>query len=361
MKTIPENPAARAVRSTGPGHRLLRLLSISTALLLPTFSADGATAPVGTPAKPVGEIERRDPALDALLAPDAVIEQLAEGFDWSEGPVWDPRAGHLLFSDVPQNKVYRWHPLQGLSLFLDPSGFTGVAEGRRRQGSNGLTLDATGRLLLCQHGDRRIARLNPDGRTFTTLADRWDNRRFNSPNDLCQDDAGRLYFTDPPYGLAKEDARDLDFHGVYRLDPEGRVTLLTKELERPNGIALSPDRKRLYVANSHRPRPVIMAYPLDASGAIGTGTTLFDATPLFGDRPGHGGVPDGLKVDERGNLWATGPGGVLILSPEGRLLGRLLPGHTTANCAWGDDGRTLYLTSDSILARVRTRVAGPLR
>lgn len=340
--------------------RRLALIAAALMAFLP-LSLHAAAAPSATPPKAIGEIERRHPDLDALLAPDAVIEQLAEGFDWSEGPVWDPKAGHLLFSDVPQNKVYRWHPTEGLSVFLDPSGFTGIAESKRRQGSNGLTFDSSGRLLLCQHGDRRIARLNADGRSFTTLADRWENRRFNSPNDLCQDAAGRIYFTDPPYGLAAEDSRDVDFHGVYRLDPDGRVTLLTKELERPNGIAVSPDGKHLYVANSHRPRPVIMAYPLNASGEIGAGTVLFDAAPLSSNRPGQGGVPDGLKVDANGNLWATGPGGVLILRPDGQLLGRLLPGHTTANCAWGDDGRTLYLTSDGVLARVRTRVAGPLR
>jgi gluconolactonase len=367
MKSIPKDSrgtvcptAGRLTRLLGPWLLLGSALPVvpPAPLHAASTSANAATA---TAPRVIGEIERRDPALDALLAPDAVIEQLAEGFDWSEGPVWDPRAGHLLFSDVPQNRIYRWHPTQGLSVFLEPSGFTGLTESKRRQGSNGLTFDAAGRLLLCQHGDRRIARLETDGRSFTTLADRWETRRFNSPNDLCQDSAGRIYFTDPPYGLANDEPRDLDFHGVYRLDSDGKVTLLTQELERPNGIALSPDGKRLYVANSHRPRPVIMSYPLDTSGSIGAGTVLFDATPFFANRPGHGGVPDGLKVDERGNLWTTGPGGVLILRPDGHLLGRILPGHTTANCAWGDDGRTLYLTSDGVLARVRTRVAGPLR
>lgn len=303
-----------------------------------------------------GSIERLDPALDTLLAPDARMEKLAEGFTWSEGPVWVPEEQHLLFSDVPENIVYRWREGDGVSVFLTPSGFTGGEYDGRERGSNGLTLDAQGRLVLAQHGDRRVARLNPDGRSFTTVADRHEGRRFNSPNDLVYDRAGNLYFTDPPYGLGPSSVREIDVHGVYRVSRDGAVTLVTDALERPNGIALSPDERTLYVANSHPPRPIIMAFPLDRDGRAGPGRILFDAAPLAA--AGGRGLPDGLKVDQQGNLWATGPGGVLILSPEGRHLGTLRTGQATANCAFGNDGSVLYITADSILGRVATRARG---
>jgi len=335
-------------------HRLL-----PAALLLMSLALSSTAAPQAPgPFPRIGSIERLDPGLDALLAPDAAIEKLAEGFSWAEGPVWVPAKGHLLFSDVPKNVVHRWHPQEGLSAYLTPSGFTGSSYDGKEQGSNGLTLDPQGRLVLCQHGDRRVARLNPDNATFTTVADRYDGHRFNSPNDLCYDSQGRVYFTDPPYGLGPSSVRDLDFQGVYRVEEDGRVAILTKELERPNGIALSPDGRQLYVANSHRERPIIMAFPLAPDGSLGAGRVLIDTSPLFSKEPGRGGLPDGLKVDEKGNLWATGPGGVLVIRPDGKLLGRILPGHTTANCGWGDDGRTLYLTSNGVLARIRTLTKG---
>lgn len=309
-----------------------------------------------SPYPSAGTIERLDPAIDQLLAPDVTIETLAEGFNWSEGPVWVPAGGYLLFSDVPENIVYRWKDGEGVSVFLTPSGFTGDFYDGRERGSNGLTLDADGRLVLAQHGDRRIARLNPDNHTFTTVADRHEGRRFNSPNDLVYDRAGNLYFTDPPYGLARSAVREIDIQGVYRVTPDGTVTLLTDELERPNGVALSPDNRTLYVANSHPPRQIIMAYSLSGDGRISDGRVFFDATPLAGE--GRSGLPDGLKVDQQGNLWATGPGGVLILSPEGRHLGTIRTGQATANCAFGDDGSVLYMTADGLLMRIQTRVKG---
>jgi gluconolactonase len=331
------------------------------ALLLMSLVHDTSAAPpssVPAPFPAIGTVERLDPALDRLIAPDAVIEKLAEGFSWAEGPVWVRSGGHLLFSDVPNNIVHKWHPKEGLSTFLKPSGFTGTGYDGTEQGSNGLTLDGQGRLVLCQHGDRRLARLDSPQSGFITLADRFDGRRFNSPNDVCFDAKGRPVFTDPPYGLAKSAVREIDFHGVYRVETNGSVTLLTKDLERPNGLAFSPDFKRLYVANSHRPRPIVMAYDIGADDRLHNGRVLIDTTPYFGDKPGHGGLPDGMKVDVEGNLWVTGPGGVLIIRPDGKLLGRILPGHTTANCGWGDDGRTLYLTSHRVLARIRTLTKG---
>jgi gluconolactonase len=317
---------------------------------------------------PLGMIERFDPALDKLVAPDAQMEKLAEGFDWSEGPVWLRRERAVVFSDVPQNTVYRWKEGEGLGVHLRPSGYT-AAEGRGGEsGSNGLTVDAAGRLLLCQHGDRRVARLEADG-TFTTLAGDFGGRRFNSPNDLTHVGGrgllnrlrrpGRdLFFTDPPYGLERgmEDPRkELPFQGVYRLTREGELRLQLRDLSRPNGITVSPDQRTVYVAISDPQFPVVMAYSLTRGGDLTDGRIFFDCRPLMAGRKG---LPDGLKTDRAGNVWTTGPGGVLVITPQGRLLGILNTGEATANCGWGDDGRTLYLTADMYLARIRTRAQG---
>jgi gluconolactonase len=313
--------------------------------------AAGPISSFQAPYSTVGSIERLDPALDVLIAAEAKLEKLAEGFNWSEGPVWLPDQKVLLFSDVPENVVYRWQEGKGVSVHLEPSGFTGKDYKGRERGSNGLTLDREGRVLLAQHGDRRVARLGKDGKSFETIADRFEGKRFNSPNDLCVDRRGRVFFTDPPYGLASPADSELGFFGVYRVDTDGTVTLVTKELERPNGIALSPDERTLYIANSHGPRPII--YAVDISGdKAGEGRVFFDCKPLMGS--GRRGVPDGLRVDADGNLWATGPGGVLVISPAGKHLGTLLTGQATANCTFGEDGSTLFITADSQLLRVRT-------
>lgn len=339
-------------------HMIKTLLVVAVVMVFasPMF----AQQPIQSHKKPYptfGSIERLDPALDKLLAKDAKLEKLAEGFNWSEGPVWVAQGSYLLFSDVPENTVYRWRDGQGVDIYLKPSGYTGdpAAYDGKERGSNGLTLDAQGRLVLCQHGNRQVARAN-EGGGFTPIAKEYDGKRFNSPNDLCYDKAGNLYFTDPPYGLAKSAKKELDFQGVYRVTPTGEVTLLTQELERPNGIALSPDQKTLYVAQSHGPAPIIMAYPLNDDGTLGEGKVLFNAKPLA--EQGRKGMPDGLKVDQQGNLWATGPGGVLIISPEGKHLGTIMTGQATANCAFGDDGSTLYITADMFLCRIRTNVKG---
>ena len=303
---------------------------------------------------PLGTIERLDPALDALLAKNAVIEKLAEGFDWSEGPVWMP-GGYLLFSDVPLNTIFKWDARTGISIFRSPSGYTGKTPRAGEPGSNGLTHDAQGRLIACQHGDRRVARW--ENGKFVTVADKFDGKRFNSPNDVAVKSNGDIYFTDPPYGLPKnmDDAtKEIPFQGVYRV-ASGQVTLLTSEVTRPNGLAFSPDEKTLYVASSDPKKAVIMSYPVQADGTLGAGKIFFDATAL---QPGKKGLPDGLKVDQSGNLWATGPGGVLIISPEGKHLGTLATGEATANCAWGDDGSALYITADMFLCRVQTKTKG---
>ncbi len=308
----------------------------------------------------IGSIERLDPALDAVLAADAKIEKLAEGFRWSEGPVWRAKEGDVIFSDVPTNTAYRWREGQGVDVFLRPSGDTGITVNPSGEGANGFTLDAQGRLVLCQHGDRRISRLGADSPRYEPLVERCDGKRFNSPNDLCFDRAGNLFFTDPPYGLGRDASAELGFNGVFRRATGGTVSVLARDLDRPNGIALSPDEKILYVANSgDRPgmRTYLMAYALQPDGSVEAGRVLFDAEPLRAKR--GGGLMDGLKVDAKGNLWATGPGGVLILSPEGKHLGTILTGTATANCAFGGaDGATLYITANNLLLRVATRTKG---
>jgi gluconolactonase len=345
--------------------RLLPLSAATLALAALVARATRAQPPARTPAYPsVGSIERLDPALDALVPRGARIEKLAEGFEWSEGPVWRRDGGYLLFTDIPRNTIHRWDARGGLAVFLRPAGYTGHAGPNapgRELGANGLALDARGALVMADHGNRQVARLDESTFVKTTLADRHEGKRLNSPNDLVFRSTGDLYFTDPPYGLAKlneDPAKELPFNGVYRRSASGELTLLTRELSFPNGVALSPDERTLYVAVSDPARPVIMAYDLAADGTIARGRVLFDASPLL--RQGRRGLPDGLKVDRHGNLFATGPGGVLVLAPDGRHLGTILTGQLTANCAWGDDGATLYMTAHSQLLRIRlgTRGAG---
>lgn len=304
-------------------------------------------------------MDRKDPRFDTLIPRDAALEELGSGFAWSEGPVWDSKAGAVLFSDIPNNVINKWAPGEGVTPFLKPSGYTGKEPFTGREpGSNGLTFDSRHRLVLCMHGDRRVARLRPD-RTFETLADRYEGKRLNSPNDLVYHSSGALYFTDPAYGLPKtfqDPGRELDFTGVYRLGTDGKLTLLTKELKAPNGIAFSPDEKTLYVAQSDRDRPIWMAYPVNGDGTIGAGRVLADASAA--SKAGKPGAPDGLKVDEKGNLFATGPGGVWVIAPDGTHLGTIETGVPTANCAWGNDGSVLYITANDKLYRLKTTTKG---
>ena len=321
-------------------------------------------ATVATPTYPtIGNIERLDLALDALVPQDATLEVLAEGFDWSEGPVWVPAGGYVLFSDIPPNAIYRWKEGEGKSLYLQPSGYTSDVARSGEVGSNGLVLDAQGRLVLAQHGDRRIARLDAPldapTPTYTSLADRYDGKRFNSPNDLVYHSSGALYFTDPPYGLEQQTddpAKEIDYQGVYRLATDGAVTLLTDELSRPNGIAFSPDEQTLYVANSDPDRALWMAYDVEPDGSIANGRVFFDATDFV--QQGKKGLPDGLKIDALGNLFATGPGGVLVFAPDGTHLGTFNTTEATSNCAFGDDGSTLYITADMYLLRIGLSTKG---
>ena len=336
--------------------RTALLLASVVAMAVPDsalWAEEKADAP-----RTLGSIERLDPRLDELIPRAAQIEVLADGFEWSEGPVWNRQDGYLLFSDIPNNVINQWSPGNGISKFLYPAGYTGPSDDYSKEpGSNGLAFDERGRLILCQHGDRRLARLELD-KSFTTLADQYQGKRLNSPNDLAQKSDGSIYFTDPPYGLpqgADDPSRELDFCGVYRLSPDGEVTLLTKEMTRPNGVAFSPDEKTLYVAQSDPKAAVVQAFDVQPDGTLANSRVFFDATKMVGKAKG---LPDGLKIDAHGNLFATGPGGVLVIAPDGAHLGTIRTGQATANCAFGDDGRTLYMTADMLLLRVKLSTQG---
>ncbi len=301
----------------------------------------------------VGAVVRLDPALDAIVPPDAAIEKLATGFKFVEGPVW-VHAGYLLFSDIPNNAVMKWTPDGTVSTFLKASGYDGTGPGDL-PGSNGLTLDHQGRLTICQHGNRRVTRLEKNGK-LTVIADRYEGKRFSSPNDLVYKSDGSLYFTGPPYGLAKQDedpGKELPFNGVYRV-AGGKVQLVYKDLSRPNGLAFSPGEKYLYVDNSDEKRKIWMRFEVKPDGTLRGGTVFYDVT-----KETEEGLPDGMKIDQKGNLYCTGPGGVWIFSPQGKHLGTIKPPEVPANCNWGDrDGKTLYMTARTSLYRVRLKIPG---
>jgi gluconolactonase len=306
----------------------------------------------------LGEVVRLDPALNELIGTDAKIEVVAMGFEWSEGPVWIPRdGGYLLFSDVPKNTVFKWSEKEGLSEFLKPSGYTGVHRYSDEPGSNGLTLDGAGRLISCEHGDRRVSAMT-FGEGKITLADRYDGKRLNSPNDVVVRSKGDIYFTDPPYGLPnreKDEHQEYGFCGVFRISLEGGVNLISKEMTRPNGLAFSPDEKTLYVAQSDGRAPIIRAFDIAEDGSPSNSRIFYDSSELSGKLKGS---MDGLKVDAQGNLFATGPGGVHVISPQGKLLGRIDTKEATANCAFGGDGSVLYMTADMYLCRIQTKTKG---
>lgn len=304
----------------------------------------------------IGKIVREDPQLDQIISKDAEIEVLATGFEWTEGPVWIKDSSYLLFSEIPGNAIMKWKADEGVSVFLKPAGYTGVANYGDEPGSNGLAIDKQGRLILCEHGDRRISRMAWNGGK-QTLADNYMGKRFNSPNDAIVKSNGDIYFTDPPYGLPKKQDdpnRELDFFGVFRWSTDGKVTLLTREMTRPNGIAFSPDEKTLYVAQSDAVA-IWKAFPVNADGTLGKSRIFYDASAAMGKMPG---APDGMKVDKQGNIFATGPGGIYIFTPAGKLLGRIETGVPIANCAWGDDGSVLYITADMYLCRIKTNTSG---
>ena len=320
----------------------------------------GVNEPYAVPPQEVNvEVLRKDPALDALVPPNPKLYKLAEGFQFTEGPVWiadGEHDGHLLFSDPNANCIYKYSPQDGLSLFRDASGYAGADIAEYRQpGSNGLALDGQGRLTINQHGNRRVIRLEADG-SETVLAERYQGRRLNSPNDLVYKKDGTVYFTDPYFGLPqfeRDPRKELPFSGVYRVH-KGVTELLAKDLAGPNGIAFSPDERYLYVGNWDPQRKVVMRYPVRADGTLGTGEVFFD----MNGSPGEDAI-DGIKVDRLGNLYVSAPGGLWIISPAGRHLGTVVMPRHPHNLAWGDaDGKTLYLTAESGLYRMPLKVAG---
>jgi gluconolactonase len=352
----------------GKGAHMMAGGAVGAAIVVLAMSTSNADEPAAGKRKTLGRIERLDPRLDAIIAPGAAMEVVAEGFDWSEGPVWVREGGYLLFSDIPPNHVMKWKAGQGASVYLDKSGYPGPIPRPNHippdePGSNALAIDPQGRLVLCQHGNRQVARMDaplahPQPK-YVTIADRYEGKRLNSPNDLVYHTDGTLYFTDPPYGLPRkmeDPTKELDFQGVYRVGKDGNVTLLTKELSRPNGIAFSPDHKTLYVANSDAQRAIWMAYDVAVDGSIASGRVFFDATKWVG--PERKGLPDGMKVDAQGHLFATGPGGVHVFDKDAHLLGTLATGEATSNCAFGEDGSTLFITADMYVLRLPLKVKG---
>jgi len=309
--------------------------------LLPLFAAAFVVA------APAPTIEKLDPALDALVAADVQIEKVGTGYGWAEGPVWCK--DRFVFSDVPKNVAFAWKRGDAEpAVFLKPSG---TDEPSDLQGSNGLAVDGKGNLLLCQHGARRVGQSLGDGK-FKPLATTFEGKKFNSPNDLAIAADGSVYFTDPPYGLPKGQKAEQDFHGVYKLAADGKVTLVSKAVKWPNGIALSRDQKQVYLAVSDSANTRVTVCDLDG----GNLRDVFVGQPL--KKAGRPGGCDGLKLDAEGNIWTTGPGGVLILSPQGKHLGSILFHQPTANLAWGEDGKTLFVTSNHDVFVLRTKVKG---
>ncbi len=335
---------------------MLKQHALFTLVALFVFGCTPAPEPAPEPeAPPTGSVERLDPALDAIVPADAQIERLATGFSFIEGPLW--RAdGSVWFSDVVGNVVRQYAADGTVTEVLRPGGYDGNSlPAGGFVGPNGMTFDKDGSVLVCQHGNRRIARIAADG-TVTTLVDSFEGKKLNSPNDLVFHRDGSLYFTDPPYGLPAQDedpAKELDFNGVYRLSPNGELQVLVKDMTRPNGIAFSPDYQTLYVANSDENNRHWMAYDVNDDGTVSNGRVFADVSA----EPAAG-LPDGMKVDQSGNVYGTGPGGVWILDASGKHLGTIAPPESPANVAWGDDGSTLYMTAETSLYRIRLSVPG---
>jgi len=313
----------------------------------------------------IGEIERLDPQISKLVPEDAKIEILADGFGWSEGPVWVMDGQYLLFNDIPANTLYKWTEKEGLSVYLRPAGISSGGDPKFQQfGCNGLFINpVNNRLILCEHGNRCLSQLDDKLWMKTVVVDQYEGKKFNSPNDVVISSKGHFYFTDPPYGLKRVDGsvdknplKELDYSGVYHHSPDNTTTLITKELDRPNGIILSPDEKTLYVANSSD-RAIWLAFDVAENGSTSNSRIFFDASDLR--KSGKKGGCDGMAVDTEGNIWATGPGGVLIISPEGKHLGTVHTGESIANCCFGGiNGDYLYMTSHMYLCRVKVTVKG---
>ena len=309
--------------------------------------------------KTIGSIDRIDKSLDAILKKEATIEIIAEGFEWSEGPLWLKKQNMLLFSDIPTNTIYKWTESEGKEIYLTPSGYTGTRPRGEELGSNALLLNKTGSLVICQHGNRQMAMMNTaidnPQPSYKTIAGVYQSKKFNSPNDAVYRKNGDLFFTDPPYGLEKnmdDPLKEIPFQGVYLVTTLGDVKLLTDTISRPNGIAFMPDEKTLLIANSDGEKPFIYSYHLGKDDSLIQPEIFCNAGLLpFEEKSGF----DGIKVDRNGNVFASGPGGICIFNKSGKLLGRIkIPGRNS-NCAFSEDEKTLYITADMYVLRVKMR------
>lgn len=309
--------------------------------------------------KTIGSIERLDPAIENLISSTASIEILAEGYEWSEGPVWVAKEKMLLFSDVPKNTIYKWTEKSGAEVYLTPSGFTGESTASREPGSNGLIIHNDS-LILCQHGNRQMAKMNASladpKPEFITLANTYNGKRLSSPNDAVYRSNGDLFFTDPPYGLPKQSDDDPDkeqpHNGVYKVTLAGVVSLLVDSLTRPNGIILMPGDKKLIVANSDPAKAIWYEFEINEKDSLTKARIFYNATPHLKTEKG---LPDGLKADSKGNIFASGPGGIWIFDSIGKVLGRIKLPESVSNCALSPDEKTLYITADMYLLRVKMR------
>ncbi|MCR9014351.1 SMP-30/gluconolactonase/LRE family protein [Aquiflexum gelatinilyticum] len=302
-------------------------------------------------------IEILDEAALSLINPDAQIEVISQGYAWTEGPLWLEKEQKLLFSDIPNNSIFQIDAKGETSLYLKPSGYTGDAARGGETGSNALILDPQGNLVLCQHGDRRMAKMNAPldqpKADFVSIVDNYQGKRLNSPNDAIYDKAGNLYFTDPPYGLefnVDDPAKELDFQGIYCLKTDGEL-LLVDSISRPNGITFSPDQSKLIVANSDPEHAVWYQYDIVTPGVVENKKLFFEATSYVG-KEGYNGLPDGMKMHSSGNLFATGPGGVWLFDENGKALARIATGEATSNCAFSSDEKTLYITADNYVLKM---------
>lgn len=302
--------------------------------------------------KTIGSIERLDPEVDKLIGKDAAMEIIAEGHEWTEGPLWVAKHKMLLYSDIPRNSIYKWTEANGSEIYLNPAGYTGTAKRGGETGSNGLLLTTDGRLLLCQHGDRRLAimdaPLDKPTSKFISVVDNYSGKKLNSPNDAVISKDGEIYFTDPPYGLEKnmdDPLKELPFQGVYKLKKDGKVVLLTDSISRPNGIGITPDGKKLIIANSDGKKPIWYQYEI-------SGDSIINGTIIYERKTVKGGA-DGLKITREGYMFATGPGGVWIFNPQHKLIGKLNLPEATSNCAFSDDEKTLFITVDMYVVRLK--------
>jgi len=322
------------------------------------FLVNASAQPAAGSYKMIGTIQRVDPSLDKIISPDAKAEVIAEGFGWSEGPLWLPSRSMLIFSDTRQNVIYKWTSQKGKEIYLTPSGYTDSTKRGGEMGSNGLLLDPKGQLILCQHGNRQMARMNAPldnpKPLFIPVADRYKGKKFNSPNDAVFNDEGELLFTDPPYGLEKQvndPKKEIAFQGVYKVKNDGEVILLLDSLTRPNGIAFMPGKRTLIISNSDPGKPNWYAFDVKGDALI-NGRIFYSAAGFDSTQKG---LPDGLKIDKNGNVFATGPGGLWIFNKDGKFLGKLKLNDATSNCAFSPDQKTLYITNNMNLLRLRLK------